>query len=91
MTKRMIVNRVRKLDELNAKKKELENEINALKEEIQTEMGENEEYDAGEYLLKFTKVITNRFDSASFKKTNEDVYNNYIKQTHSRRFTYTAI
>ena len=42
MTKRMMVNRVRKLDELNTKKKELEVAIDKLRAEIQLEMGESD-------------------------------------------------
>lgn len=69
MTERMIVNRVRKLKELEAQQKEIEEQIEALKAEIKADMQRKdlEEQKAGDYTVRFTTVISNRFDGKAFK------------------------
>ena len=58
MTERMIVNRVRKLKELEAQQKEIEEQIEALKAEIKADMQRKdlEEQKAGDYTVRFTTV-----------------------------------
>ena len=49
-----------------------------------------EELIAGQYIIRWTSVLSQRFDSTSFKKVLPDLYNAYTKQVASRRFTITA-
>ena len=42
------------------------------------------------YIVRYTNVISNRFDTTSFKKTYGDLYKAFTKQSASRRFTISA-
>ena len=46
-----------------------------------------EEMEAGQYIIRWTSVLSQRFDSTAFKKVMPDVYKSFIKQTASRRFS----
>ncbi|MEE0202003.1 MAG: hypothetical protein U0I51_15860 [Muricomes sp.] len=89
MTERMIVNRVRKLKELEAQQKEIEEQIEALKAEIKADMQRKnlEEQRAGNYTVRFTTVISNRFDGKAFKADHAKLYDQYMRATESRRFS----
>ena len=42
---------------------------------------------AGQYIIRYTAVLSNRFDTTAFKKVMPEIYNAYTKQVSSRRFT----
>jgi len=46
-----------------------------------------EEIKAGSFIVRWKKVITNRFDSKAFAKEHESLYSQYGIQTESRRFS----
>ncbi len=81
--------KVRKLKRLQLKAEELNDEIKAVQDELKAIMtAQNlEEMKAGTFKIRFIPVTSNRFDTAAFKKTHLDLYNQYIKQTTSRRFS----
>ena len=64
-------------------------EAEALRDEIKAEMVNRnaEEMEAGQYIVRWTSVLSQRFDSTAFKKVMPDVYKDFIKQTASRRFS----
>lgn len=66
-------------------------EIEALKDSIKREMESRgvEELEAGTHIIRYTSVLTLRFDSTAFKKSLPDVYKAFLKQTTSRRFSIT--
>ena len=39
------------------------------------------------FKVRYTTITSNRFDSAAFKKTHTDLYNQYTKPTVSKRFS----
>ena len=39
------------------------------------------------FKIRYKTVKSNRFDTTAFKSTHKELYNQYIKQTESRRFT----
>ena len=82
-------NKIRELKELEAMAHELDTEIESLKDELKAVLvAENkEELVTGAYILRYTTVTTNRFDSTTFKKTYSDLYKQFTKQTTSRRFS----
>lgn len=92
MGTRAIENRVRKLQELEQMKKELDKQIEALKDEIKEDMDSKglEEQKVGDYMVRFITVVTSRFDSSKLKKDNAELYSRYLKETSCRRFTVTA-
>lgn len=61
----------------------------ALRDEIKAEMlaRDTEELEAGRFICRWTSVLSNRFDTTSFKKEHADMYKQYTKQTASRRFS----
>lgn len=56
-----------------------------IKEEM--EARETEELNLGNVIIRFTSVLSNRFDTSAFKKLHSDLYNAFIKQVASRRFS----
>lgn len=87
-----IVNKIKQLKELEELIKEAEKEAEALKDEIKNEMlkQNTEELEVGKYIIRWTKVLSNRFDSTAFKKVMPDVYKAYVKQVASRKFTVSG-
>ena len=73
-------------DELAAKAKA---KADAIREAIKEEMVrlDTEELTAGVYIVRFTSVISNRFDSTTFKRLYADLYKDFTKPVSSRRFT----
>ena len=72
--------------------KEAKAEADALRDSIKAEMMERdtEELTAGQYIVRWTSVISNRFDTTAFKKVMPDVYKAYTKAVSSRRFSISA-
>ena len=64
-------------------------QVEALKDEIKAEMlsRNTEEMTAGRYICRWTFVLSNRFDTTTFKKEHAEMYKQYTKQTSSRRFS----
>lgn len=64
-------------------------EVEAIKDEIKREMDKRgvEELEAGQYIARFTTVLSNRFDTTAFKKEHGEMYKMYTKQSTSRRFS----
>lgn len=88
MTDRMINNRVKKLLEIKAQIKELEEQAAKLETEIKEQFEEDqEEIRTERFLIRWTKVITNRLDSTALKKDLPEIYKKYTKQCSSRRFS----
>ena len=67
-------------------------EADALRDAIKAEMleRETEELTVGQYIVRWTSVISNRFDTTAFKKVMPDVYKAYTKAVSSRRFSISA-
>lgn len=88
-----IVSLLSELSELEALIEEAKSEAEAIKDAIKAEMTarEVEELEAGEQIVRWTPVTTNRFDSAKFKKALPEVYKAYLKQTTSKRFTVSKL
>lgn len=89
MTERMIINKTNKLKELEQEKAELEKKIEKLKDEIKEDMENKglEEMTAGNFIVRFKTVISNRLDSKALQKEHEAIYNQYLKRIETRRFT----
>ena len=49
-----------------------------------------EELTAGAYIVRYTSVISNRFDSATFKRLYADLYKDFTKPVSSRRFSVSC-
>ena len=89
MRERALENRIRKLKDLEAQQKALEEQMEKIKEEIKADMrskGESEIHTAS-FVVRFKEVITNRFDSKSFAKDHKSLYEAYTKSQITMRFT----
>ena len=64
-------------------------EAEAIRDEIKQEMlnRNTEELEAGAFIVRWTSVLTQRFDTTAFKKVMPEVYKAYTKQVSSRRFS----
>lgn len=89
MTNKTIESKAKEIKELLRMKEELETEIASLQDELKAELTERstDELIAGEYKIRYKAVTSNRFDTATFKAKYEELYNQFVKQTTSRRFT----
>ena len=84
-----ITSKIEALKELEALIEEAKAEAEALRDDIKAEMLNRniEELEAGQYIIRWTSVLSNRFDSTAFKKVMPELYKAYTKQTASRRFS----
>ena len=84
-----ITSNIEALKDLESLIEEAKAEAEALRDEIKTEMlnRDTEELEAGQYIVRWTSVLTQRFDTTAFKKVMPDVYKAYTKQVSSRRFS----
>ena len=92
MSKNELIAKIEALKDLEDLIEEAKAEAETLRDSIKTEMMEQntEELTAGQYIIRWTSVLSQRFDSTAFKKVMPDVYKAYIKQVSSRRFTLSA-
>lgn len=76
-------------DELAGKAKA---KADAIREELKGEMLRlgAEELTAGAYIVRYTSVISNRFDSTTFKRLYADLYKDFTKPISSRRFSVSC-
>ena len=84
-----ITSKIDALKDLETLIEEAKAEAEALRDEIKAEMLSRgtEEMEAGQYIVRWTSVLTQRFDTTAFKKVMPDVYKTYTKQVSSRRFS----
>ena len=84
-----LVMKVEQLKELENLLEEVKVEAEAIRDEIKQEMmaRDTEELEAGKYVVRWTSILSNRFDTTAFKKVMPDVYKAYTKQISSRRFS----
>lgn len=85
---------IEQLREYEELAKELSDLIDGLKDSLKAEMiaRDCEELEVADssYIIRYTSVISSRFDSTAFKKVMPDIYKAYTKQVSSRRFTISA-
>lgn len=81
--------KIAKLQEWEQLLEEAKAEVESLKDEIKAEMQSRnaEEMTAGRYIVRWTSVLSNRFDTTTFKREHAEMYKQYTKQTASRRFS----
>ena len=89
MSQNEMSRKIEELREWEALLEEAQTEIETLRDCIKAQMLEQgtEELQIGAYIIRWTSVLSNRFDTTAFKKVMPDVYKEYTKQVASRRFT----
>jgi predicted phage-related endonuclease len=92
MTAMELTSKIEELKEIEALIREAQEEADKLKEEIKKEMTKQntDEMKVGRYVVHWTVVHTNRFDSKAFQQSHLDIYNMYVKESISRRFSISG-
>ncbi len=77
------------LKAIEAQITELQAEADAIKDLIKDELAAEgvDEIFVGDYKVIYRPVISNRFDSTTFKKTYAELYKQFTKQTSYKRLT----
>ena len=92
MSKIELLAKIELLNKYEAMMEELKNEADTIRNSIKAEMEARdvEELIAGQYIIRWSSVLSNRFDSTAFKKVMPEIYKAYTKQISSRRFTISV-
>ena len=92
MSKIELLAKIELLNKYEAMVEELKAQADTIRNEIKAEMDarELEEMIAGQYIVRYTAVLSNRFDTTTFKKVMPEIYQAYTKQVSSRRFTISV-
>ena len=87
-----ITSKIEALRDLEELIEEAKTEAESLRDEIKSEMlnRDTEELTAGQYIVRWTSVLSQRFDTTAFKKVMPEVYKAYTKQISSKRFTISV-
>ena len=92
MTKAEMIEKIEALNEWEALMEEAKAEAEAIRDSLKAEMleRETEELIVGGYIIRWTSVLSNRFDTTGFKKMYGDLYKAFTKQSASRRFSISC-
>ena len=89
MTQNQILAQIKELNEYEALLEEVKAAAEAIKDSLKAEMDARgtEELEVGTYIIRYTNVLSQRFNSTQFKKDYKEVYLRYTKQIASKRFS----
>lgn len=89
MSERTLLKKVNGLKALEAQKKDIEKQMDALQEDIKKEMQARgqEETEVGDWMVRFKAVISNKFNTKAFAADHPRLYQKYMGQFRSMRFT----
>ena len=87
-----ITSKIEALKELEALIEEAKAEAETLRDSIKQELlnRNTEELTAGKDIVRWTSVLSQRFDSTALKKVMPEIYKAYTKQVSSRRFSIST-
>ena len=86
-TNKQIDNRVKKLKALECQIAELQAAADAIKNDLKNDLGDTEERQTDNFILRYKTVTQNRLDSTGLKNALPDVYKTFTKVTSYRRFS----
>ena len=91
MSQNELITKIEQLKEWEAilEEAQAQAEAEALRDSIKAQMleEETEELAVGAYIIRWTSVLSNRFDSTAFKKEHAELYKSFTKQVASKRFS----
>ena len=92
MSKNELIAKIEALNAWEVLMEDAKAEADAIRDSIKQEMLDRdvEELTAGAYIIRWTSVLSNRFDTTGFKKVYGDLYKAFTKQTSSRRFSISC-
>jgi predicted phage-related endonuclease len=70
-------------------KEDVEKQIAELENDIKADMDarKTEDLVAGPFKVRWTRFVSNRFDTTAFKTAHKDIYDLFVTAVESRRFT----
>lgn len=89
LTDRQIDNRMKRIAELDAAIKQLQEERDGLKEQVAAAV--TGERSTAHFTVRNQEVTSARFDSKAFKADHPKMYADYVRPATSYRFTYKMI
>ncbi len=89
MSQNEMITKIEQLKEWESILEEAQAEVEAIRDCIKAQMLNQgtEELQIGAYIVRWTSVLSNRFDSTAFKKEYAELYKNFTKQVASKRFS----
>ena len=89
MANQQIDNRVKKLQALEAKQKELEAQAEAIRDELKGELNacQAAEVKTDKFTVRWKRAFGQRLDAKTFKQSNPDIYQDFLILTFTRRFS----
>ena len=89
MTQITLAYRIEELQELEDTIAQLKAQAENIKDCLKEEMGIRgvDEMIVGDYVVRYTDVLTSKFNLKSFKEDYLNLYKTYLKQTNSKRFS----
>lgn len=92
MSKHELISMIEAMNNYDALASKAKAKADAIREAIKEEMVrlDTEELAAGAYIIRYTSVVSNRFDSTTFKRLYADLYKDFTKPVSSRRFSVSC-
>ena len=89
MTEKMIENRIKKLQAIEARREELEAVADAIRAELKADLEEKglQELKTKNFIVRWKEIVSSRLDGKALKAALPDVYSQFCKASTSRRFT----
>ena len=93
MSNEILTAKIKELKELEQMQAELKAEIETIKDELKSVLVERDTEELVVnanneiHIIRFTTVLSQRFDSTQLKKKLPEVYTAYLKQVQSKRFS----
>ena len=90
MSQNEMVAKIEELNELEILMDGLKAQADAIRDDIKSEMAAQgtEELNLGKYIVRWTSVLSTRFDTKRFKEAfGEELYKAYTNEVSSRRFS----
>lgn len=92
MSKHELISKIKAMNNYDALASKAKAKADAIREAIKEEMVrlDTEELAAGAYIIRYTSVVSNRFDSTTFKRLYADLYKDFTKPVSSRRLSVSC-
>lgn len=89
LSKKVAAEKLARWEELSALEKEILAEKSAIEDDFKKELDRKgvEILEVGNKKVRWTSVVSNRFDSTGFKKSFSELYKAWTKAVPSRRFS----
>jgi len=89
LSKKAAAEKLDRYEELKAQKKAIDAELDEIEGDLKNELARRgvEFLEVGDKIVRWTEVLSARFDTTKFKKAFPELYKEYTKQIPSRRFS----